>query len=305
MLSIIIPTLNECSNIRSTILSIRNALSDQLHEIIIVDNGSTDGTLLLGTELADLVLVDDNATIGGLRNIGASASKGDILIFNDADVLLTQEWREEFDRVYSTIEKGRLIVGGSLESSKQDGWLYRCWFKPVLSKKGRSSVNYVGTGHMLVSREIFFECGGFNQSLATGEDSEFCIRAQSYNVQVVFNQRLKAIHGGYPVTLKEFFAREFWHGSGDFQNIQSFLSSKVAMFSSALLLLHILVIALLIGQEFKAAAVLFMLLLLFPIAYSLGKFGVPLGFSDRVANVFFAYNYLFARSLSWIQRRLN
>lgn len=303
MLSIIIPTFNECSRIRSTISSIREALCGLSHEIIVVDNGSTDCTVHLSEELADLVLVDENATIGGLRNIGAKASKGDILIFNDADVLFTREWRSEFDRVSKDILFGRLIVGGSLESSEKDSTLYRCWFKPVLNKKASSSVNYVGTGHMLVGREVFFECGGFDATLTTGEDSEFCVRARGHNVQVVFNEKLKAVHGGYPVTLGEFFTREFWHGSGDFQNIQSFLSSKVAMFASAMLLLHLWVIALLISQQFQVAIVLFLLSLLFPFVYSMVKFSGALGLGDRLINVFFVYSYLLARSLSWIQKR--
>lgn len=300
--SFVIPTLNESTNIASTIASIKEFLFDVSHEVIVVDNGSSDNTIGISKGLADKVLANDVANIGALRNIGAEASSGDILIFNDADVSITREWRDEFDKLFSQINSKRLIVGGSLETLENESLLFYSWFKPLLKKKASSTVKYVGTGHMVLSRKVFFECGEFDSSLVTGEDSEFCRRASKNNVKVSFNQNLKVIHRGYPVTLKAFFKREFWHGSGDYQSLTSFLSSKLAIFACGMLFLHALLILTLMLQQFQYAILMIFSCISFPIVYSLARFPDSLGLKIRLLNFLYAYSYLLARSLSWTQR---
>jgi glycosyltransferase involved in cell wall biosynthesis len=107
--SVIIPTLNESSNIAPTISSIRAGLLGIDHEIIIVDNGSKDDTVKLSKRFADKVFVDESLTIGGLRNLGVENSSGSILIFNDADVLITDAWRREFDLLRETLKQLKVL----------------------------------------------------------------------------------------------------------------------------------------------------------------------------------------------------
>jgi rSAM/selenodomain-associated transferase 2 len=81
-ISIIIPVLNEAKAIAQTIKQAQNATAV---EIIIVDGGSTDGTLQAANHLQVITSPPGRA---GQMNIGAAAAIGDILLFLHADTLL-------------------------------------------------------------------------------------------------------------------------------------------------------------------------------------------------------------------------
>lgn len=301
--SFVIPTLNESENIESTIFAIRDVVSDIPHEIIVVDNGSIDQTVELSNQYADKVLVNTNLTIGGLRNLGSSEAEGHILVFNDADVLLTPEWRKEFDILRSSLMDNRIILGGSLDVPTKNNFLFKAWFMPVLANKSKGKIDYVGSGHMLIRKELFFECGGFDQFLVSGEDYEFCRRSAKQFVEIRFYPKLKTIHLGYPSTLNDFFKRERWHGRGDFQSLYVFLRSKVAIFSVLMLVAHINLLASIFSEDLQLILIALSITLFFPVLFSIVKFPFKLGIKDRFINIFIAYAYLWARSFSWYGRK--
>ncbi len=83
-ISIIIPVLNEANTIARVISTARNA---ENVEIIVADGGSSDGTVEIAQNQADIAI---STTPGRARqmNAGAAASTGDILLFLHADTLL-------------------------------------------------------------------------------------------------------------------------------------------------------------------------------------------------------------------------
>ncbi|MDG9667853.1 glycosyltransferase [Hahella sp. CR1] len=297
-LSIVIPAFNEEAVIEETLASIKMSLQDVSHEVIVVDNGSTDRTSQIAESLGCQVLVAPGVLIGELRNIGAQKASGDILLFNDADVLLTPEWRQAFLRLKDELEAQNLIVGGSLQVSDPENMLHKYWFQPLLNKK-EGECNYVGTGNMLVSRRLFDQIGGFSRDLRTGEDYDFCLRARnSCHATVRYFSNLSAIHLGYPEDMGSFFRREQWHGKGDVQTLAALLKSKVAIFSSAIAMLvvfSILSIALskwwvaLFFVAIAAALVVFM---------SFYKARVVGGVEGRCYHIFLTFMYCIARATS-------
>ncbi|SFM53587.1 glycosyltransferase [Marinobacter zhejiangensis] len=300
MFSVIIPALNEEKGISNTISSIRSSLREFDHEIIVVDNGSSDRTFEIAKELSDKVLIDRDANIGELRNIGARNARGDVLIFNDADVLFTEDWRTEIVRVIDLLDREKVVVGGSLDISDKSSKLSNSWFRPLLDNKWKNTPNYVGTGHMILKRDLFFSSGGFDPLLVSGEDSDFCRKAKGVGAKILFIKELRTIHLGYPSSLKEFFNRECWHGKGDFQSLKIFLDSKVAVFATSMLLFHGLALLLLVMGESGGALISALCAASFPAAYSILRFRAPLGLKGRLENLLVSYVYLVARSLSWL-----
>jgi glycosyltransferase involved in cell wall biosynthesis len=303
LISFIIPALNEASNIGATIFSIRSELHDVPHEVIVVDNGSSDATVSIAERMADITIVDYDSTVAGLRNAGAGQSSGDVMVFNDADVLLAKGWLEEFKEVKNRLLRDKIILGGSLESPDQGNLLYSSWFGPMLSAKSESSVSYVGTGHLLVSRDLFFQVGGFDEELISGEDVDFCRKAVENNASILFDANLRALHVGYPSSLRDFFKRELWHGSGDYQSIDSFFQSKTAMYSCAMLGIHSLFLMLSIVYSYHFLTFLGLSLVIFPVIFSFSKYQCRLGFRLRACNIFYSYIYLLARSFCCLRMR--
>lgn len=98
LISIIIPTYNERTNIRATISAAITG-GDTNIEIIIIDGGSTDGTCDIATEAGAHVVLSaprggEKTTRALCQNYGAQISTGKILLFLHADTLLPQNYTQ-------------------------------------------------------------------------------------------------------------------------------------------------------------------------------------------------------------------
>ncbi len=95
MISIIIPTLNEEETITACLKSLTaQSIPRESYEIVVVDGGSTDNTCEIAATLADKVVSQKRAGIGGARGEGAAAANGNILVFTDADTRHPPTWLE-------------------------------------------------------------------------------------------------------------------------------------------------------------------------------------------------------------------
>jgi uncharacterized protein len=88
--SVIIPTLNEAQNIRS---SLERVLNSREVEAIVVDGGSTDRTQELARSLGARVLEAPRGRSSQM-NVGARAASGEFLLFLHADTLLPEGWAD-------------------------------------------------------------------------------------------------------------------------------------------------------------------------------------------------------------------
>lgn len=238
--SFVIPAYNEASRIQKTIGAITQHVPNNIfYEIIVVDHGSQDDTIKMVEATAATVLSHPEGTIASLRNHGAQNASGDILVFLDADVLLTDGWSKRFSEIASSLLTGAAVLTGSWVSvPNSPNWIEANWFKPL--QTGAST--HINSGHLIVAKKVFEELGGFDSKLETGEDFDISIRAKSEGIKIVDDTLLEAIHEGYPKTLKEYFFREFWHGKGDAQSLSSIVRSKVAVISMLFVSQHLLLV---------------------------------------------------------------
>ena len=83
IISVIIRTLNESKYLDDLILSIRNQVCDFEVETVIVDSGSTDGTLDIAKKHDCVIthIMRENFSFGRSLNLGCEIAKGDILVF--------------------------------------------------------------------------------------------------------------------------------------------------------------------------------------------------------------------------------
>ena len=93
MLSVIIPVMDEAKTIEECLKSLKNQDLDRgEYEIILVDGNSTDDTIKIASPYADKIIPQKSRGIGGARSDGVEASRGDILVFTDADTIHESDW---------------------------------------------------------------------------------------------------------------------------------------------------------------------------------------------------------------------
>ncbi len=93
MISFVVPAFNEELLIGRTLAALRDAgeASGEPFEIVVADDASTDRTPEIAREHGARVLAVRNRQIAGTRNAGARAATGEMLIFVDADTIVTRE----------------------------------------------------------------------------------------------------------------------------------------------------------------------------------------------------------------------
>ncbi len=126
-LSVIVPTLNEAENVKPLVRQILQAMPD-CREIIVVDDGSTDGTQArvraLGAAHAVRLLERHAPTLGlaGAVIAGAKAASGDLLVVMDADLSHPPERIPELIRPITEARADMVIGSRYVRGGTTPGW---------------------------------------------------------------------------------------------------------------------------------------------------------------------------------------
>jgi glycosyltransferase involved in cell wall biosynthesis len=92
MISVVIPALDEEKHIGTCLQSLKEQTYAGDYEVIVVDNGSGDGTAAIARNLGATVVGCQGKGIGQVRQVGADAAQGDIIVQADADTIYPPQW---------------------------------------------------------------------------------------------------------------------------------------------------------------------------------------------------------------------
>ena len=162
-ISIIIPVLNEARILEQTLSLLHSQLGP--HELIIVDGGSTDGSIQIA-EKYGRVLASERGRSKQL-NAGAAAASGSILIFLHADI-----WLESgaLAAVETALSSG-YVGGGFRQKIDGENILYRA-IEIAGNIRGKYLKVFYGDSGIFVSRTDFKRIGGFPE-IPILEEMEF------------------------------------------------------------------------------------------------------------------------------------
>lgn len=188
--SIIIPCRNEGLNLLRTLESIMQTADGHDYEIIVVDDGSTDGSgdiPPMGRESNVRVIRGADLGVARARNRGAADATGDILLFHDGHMTHEHKWLDEilealrYENVHAVSpailhsgegsEDGHVHYGGTW-----DRWLV---WTPIRDRVQRwAEIPFCPGGCLAVKRGVFENTGGFGTYFRGWgyEDQEFCLR---------------------------------------------------------------------------------------------------------------------------------
>ena len=265
IISIIIPAFNEIKRLPVCLESIRHLdyPRDRI-EVIVIDNGSTDGTRESAEKSGAVVLVDKGKNVSGLRNLGARQAKGDILAFVDADCTVSRDW---LTRAVTYYEKKDVAAWGSPPSVPSGAtWVQRAWYLVRKKDLEVQEVNWLESMNLFVRRDQFLSIGGFNENLVTCEDADFSFRIAQHG-RIISDSGIAVIHLGEASTVREFVKKEIWRGQGNLKGIFShglllreFLSFSIPIYFG--LLIPLLVIGLIITRNLEVLIPFFLLCLI-------------------------------------------
>ena len=167
MISIIIPAYNEEALLDGTLDAARAAAATlgSPYEIIVVDDGSTDRTAKIAAEHGARVVGVDVRHIAAARNAGARVAAGDLLIFVDADTLVTPGVLQGAVR---SIGAGAVGGGaGARQDSNDPPWGPAVFgFAAWLMR----TAGWAAGCFMFVRADVFHRAGGFDERYFASEE---------------------------------------------------------------------------------------------------------------------------------------
>jgi glycosyltransferase involved in cell wall biosynthesis len=148
---------------------------------------------------------------GQARNLGAAHAKGNILLFLDDDILVAEDWIAK--NVHALQQPGVDVVGVRI-IGKSDAFFARCvdftnfgHYQPRYRSNGP-----VASASMGVYEEVFQRVGGFDQTLGSGEDIDFCHRIREQGYHTCYRPEITVIHDHRRDTLAALLRYNYAHG---------------------------------------------------------------------------------------------
>lgn len=211
--SVIIPAYNEerfiARCLDALLPQVRElAATGKTCEVLVVDNGSTDGTRAICEERGVTVLAAPKLRVGAVRNAGVAVARGALLAFLDADCVPRADWLRA---VIRSQDEGACLTGSTYALPANAHWIEAAWF--ATEEQGRRAATHINAGNLVIPASVFRAVGGFDESLASGEDFELAQRVRP-QLPVISDDRINVVHLGNPKTLRRFVQREIWHGLG-------------------------------------------------------------------------------------------
>lgn len=182
LVSVVIPTYNRMPLVIEAIDSVI-AQTYNNWELVIVDDGSTDGTAEAVRKIKDSRISINTLThtgdISDLRNAGAEKSKGDWLAFLDSDDLwLPQKLELQMETL---VKEQKRWVYGLYKYINKNGTIYESAekfapFAGPIVKEIIMAKTGITICSIIVEKKLFNEIGGFSSHLKFKEDYEFFLR---------------------------------------------------------------------------------------------------------------------------------
>lgn len=179
--SIVIPLYNKESALRTTLDSCFSQKFKD-YEVVVVDDGSTDGSVSAVKECTDerVVLIEqENSGPSAARNCGGKAAKGEWIVFLDADDLLLPDALSNFHKLVTTYPDINAFCCNFYVEREGEEMLYSDKYKNGIVRNNFFSWLtkrlMPRTGALCLRRSVFLQ-SPFNESLRRYEDAEMLFK---------------------------------------------------------------------------------------------------------------------------------
>ena len=222
-ISVIVPAYQAAAVLPQCLTALQQQTIDRSqYEIIVVDDGSTDGTAAVAEQAlrnfpAAQCIHAEHGGPAHARNLGAWAAQGDLLLFTDADCEPLPDWIEQFARVFrdpaiggargAYVTRQRSLVARFVQQEYEERYDYA---------RRQPTIDFIDTYSAGYRREVFIKNGGFDAvafPTASVEDQEFSFRLAARGYRLIFAPDVKVNHR-HGASLARYFRRKinigFW-----------------------------------------------------------------------------------------------
>lgn len=214
-LAAVLPIRNKADLLDACLASVTAAA--QAHgntQVVLVDNGSTDGSLAIQARYAGscTLLSSVAPRVGGVRNDGAQAAPdADAYVFIDCDCEVPVTFFQ--DVVATFLSSNAAAVGCEVYSPTHGHWSERVWDR-LHRPGGDGPRHYINSACFAIRSEWFARIHGFDATKSSSEDVDICRRLTAAGGTMWQSERLAILHRGNPQTVAGLYRRLRWHGEG-------------------------------------------------------------------------------------------
>jgi glycosyltransferase involved in cell wall biosynthesis len=217
-LSVVIPSRDGAGRLRTTLASIAEQQGSENVEVVVVDDGSADGTAeaALSWGAARVVRHETARGRGAACNSGVEAARGEVVVLLDDDMTLRPgalETHRSFHAAQPGVAARARVVLAPVE---QDSCFRRFLAREEAGEElrlvaNRSSLPFAlsQTGHFSIRRDALLDAGGFDTSITRYgfEDIELGYRLTERGIRLAYLPEAESIHRAYMTDLNRYLAR--------------------------------------------------------------------------------------------------
>jgi glycosyltransferase involved in cell wall biosynthesis len=185
--SVVVPARNAAGSLPGCLEALAAQSLPVAREVIVVDDGSTDATAAIAAGHPSVRVVSGPGRGSyAARNAGAAAAAGAVLAFTDADCMPSPGWLAAgiaaLDDLPADLIGGRItwVSGPAGVVARYDRATY------LQQEQFVAEQGFAATANLFARAEVFDSLGGFDGSLRSGGDYEFCHRAVAAGFRLGF-----------------------------------------------------------------------------------------------------------------------
>jgi glycosyltransferase involved in cell wall biosynthesis len=213
--SVIVPAFNADRTIGKTLGAIINQTGfSPAIEVIVVDDGSTDNTVLELAKFPQVTLLQQkNSGPAAARNTGAKAATGEIFVFTDSDTIPDPHWLQ---KIVAPFNDPSIMAATGTYTIANSGKSLAEIIQKEIEKRHSSYGDFVlfgGTYNLAVRKRLFDQLGGFDETYrhASGEDNDFCYRLISLGHLIKYVSEAKVAHH-HTESVSRYLKEQYRHG---------------------------------------------------------------------------------------------
>jgi GT2 family glycosyltransferase len=209
--SIIVPVFNQFHFTQACLASLQEHQGTERFEVIVVDDGSTDGTAEAVPCIPGIVFLRNETNSGFIAacNRGAEKARGKYLLFLNNDTLVRTGWLSALVDTFSRepdagivgsklfYPDGRLQEAGGIIWQDASGWNYGKFDDPQKPEYNYlREVDYCSAAALMIPKALFESVGGFDVSYAPAyyEDTDLAFKVRQAGYKVLYQPLSEVIH---------------------------------------------------------------------------------------------------------------